>query len=142
MMAGPATSSTTGVAGIAAAMSFMPFGVSLSTLVLGGTCFFGGACARTGLSLYRKLDGTDIVTLQSFFRAIAALLCTIPLAAVASCIVFLGAHVLKMEADAAFGGLLLIMGLRGPEGFQWLMDTFTNIFMKILPGNKGSGGGP
>lgn len=141
-MAGPATGSTTSVAGIAAAMSFMPFGVSLSTLVLGGACFFGGACARTGLNLYRKLDGDGVVTLQSFFRSIAALLCTIPLAAAASCIVFLGAHVLKMEADAAFGGLLLIMGLRGPEGFQWLMDTFANIFTKVLPGNKPTGGGP
>ena len=55
-MPGPATGSTTSVAGIAAVMSFMPFGVSLSTLVLGGACFFGGACARTGLSLYMLPD--------------------------------------------------------------------------------------
>lgn len=140
-MAGPATGSVTGTAGIAAIMSFMPFGVSLTTLMLGGTCFFGGACARTGLALYKKLDGTDPVSIQAFVRAIAALLCTIPLAAVASCIVFLGAHVLNIEADAAFGGLLLIMGLRGPEGFQWIMDTFANIFLKLAPGSKPNGGG-
>lgn len=141
-MTGPTTGTVTGAVGIAALMASMPFGVSFSTLVLGGACFFGGACARTGLNLYRKLDGTDIVTLQTFFRSIAALLCTVPLAAVASCIVFLAAHVANIEADAAFGGLLLIMGLRGPEGFQWLMDTFTNIFMKVVPGNKPGGGGP
>lgn len=140
-MAGPATGSVTGAAGMAAVISFMPFGVSLTTFMLGGACFFGGACARTGLALYKKLDGTDPVSIQAFVRAIAALLCTIPLAAAASCIVFLGAHVLNIEADAAFGGLLLIMGLRGPEGFQWIMDTFSNIFMKVVPGSKPNGGG-
>lgn len=136
--AGPVVSAT---AGLASAISFMPFGVSFTTLFLGGAAFFGGACARTGLSLYRKLEGTEPVTFQAFLRAIAALLCTIPLAASASCIVFLGAHVANVEADAAFGGLLLIMGLRGPEGFQWLMDTFANIFTKIVPGQKPPGGG-
>ncbi len=124
-------------AGITTIMGFMPFGVSLLTLVLGGVCFFGGSCARTGLSLYRKLDGNDPVPLQVFIRAIAMLFCMIPVAATASCIVFLGAHAAKIEADAAFGGLLLIMGLRGPEGLQWLLDTFTNIFIRVLPGGKG-----
>lgn len=138
-MTGPATNSITGAAGIAAIISFMPFGVSFLTLMLGGACFFGGCCCRTGIVLYRKLDGTDPVTMQFFARQIAALLCCIPLAAVASCIVFLAAHVLNIEADAAFGGLLLIMGVRGIEGFQWLMDTFANIFTKIVPGQKPSG---
>lgn len=126
---------------VTAVLASMPFGVSFSTLVLGGMCFFGGSCARTGLTLYKKLDGSDPVTLQYFFRSVAMLLCTIPLAAVASCVVYLGAHVMKIEADAAFGGLLLIMGVRGPEGFQWLMDTLTNVFTKVLPGNKPAGGG-
>lgn len=133
--------STTTTTGFAAVMAFVPFGVSLETLVLGGLCFFGGCCARTGMSLYKKLEGDDPVTSQAFLRSIAALLCTIPLAAVASCVVFLAAHVAKVEADATFGGLLLIMGVRGPEGFQWLMDTFTNIFMRIIPGSKPAGGG-
>ncbi len=119
------------------AMSFMLFGVTLQTLVLGGMCFFSGSCARTGLSLYRKLDSLDPVSLQSFIRAIAMLLCTIPIAAVASCIVFLAARVAKIEADAACGGVLLIMGIRGPEGLQWAQDLFTNIFTKVLPGGKG-----
>ena len=118
-------------------LGLMPFGVSLLTLVLGGVCFFGGSCARTGLALYRKLDSNDPVPPQAFIRAIAMLFCMIPVAAVASCIVFFGAHVAKIEADAAFGGLLLIMGLRGPEGLQWLLDTFTGIFTKVLPGGKG-----
>ena len=141
-MAGPATGTVTGATTLTAIMSFMPFGVSFETLVLGGMCFFGGACARTGLSLYKKLDANEDVTLPTFLRSIAALLCTIPLAAVASCVVFLAAHVANVEADAAFGGLLLIMGLRGPEGFQWLMDTFTNIFTKFVPGKKQDGGQP
>lgn len=138
----PSTGTVAGTAGVAALMTFMPFGVSLETLVLGGFCFFAGSCARTGLSLYKKLDGNQAVTLQTFLRSIAALLCTAPLAAVASCVIFLAAHVINVEADAAFGGLLLIMGVRGPEGFQWILDTVTNIFTRAAPGtNKPNGGG-
>lgn len=121
-------------------MTFMPFGVSLETLVLGGFCFFAGSCARTGLALYKKLDGNDPVSLHIFLRAMAMLLCTTPLAAVASCVVFLAAHVIGVQADAAFGGLLLIMGVRGPEGFEWILSTVTNIFTKLAPGNKAGGG--
>lgn len=128
-------------AAIATVMAFVPFGVPLSTLMLGGAAFFAGSCARTGLTLYRKLDSTDAIPPQFFYRAIAMLLCTIPLAAVASCVVFLAAHVMKIEADAAFGGLLLIMGVRGPEGFSWLMDSLANIFTKLVPGNKPPTGG-
>lgn len=140
-MSGPASGTVTGTATIAAVMSFMPFGVSFETLVLGGICFFAGSCARTGLALYIKLNGTDPVSPQYLARSFAALLCTMPLAAAASCIVFLAAHVLGIEADAAFGGLLLVIGLRGPEGFQWLMDTFANVFTKFAPGQKPGGGG-
>ena len=138
---GPATGTLTGTAGLAAAMSFMPFGVSLETLVLGGACFFSGSCARTGLVLYKKLDGNDPVSIAMFIRAMAMLLCTTPLAAVASCVTFLAAHVIGVQADAALGGLLLIMGVRGPEGFEWILSTVTNIFTKLAPGNKTGGGG-
>lgn len=141
-MTTPPAPISTPLIGIAAVMSFMPFGVSLVTLVLGGVCFFGGCCARTGLSLYKKLDGPGDVSFRDFLRAVAALLCCIPLSAVASCVVFLAAHVLKIEADAAFGGLLLVMGVRGPEGFQWLMDMFTNTFSRVVPGDRPTGGGP
>lgn len=141
-MTGPATGTTTTAAGIAAALTFMPFGVSLLTLMLGGMCFFGGCCCRTGIVLYKKLDGIDPIAMPFFARQIAALLCCIPLAAVASCIVFLAAHVLNIEADAAFGGLLLIMGVRGIEGFTWITDTLANVFMKFAPGGKSGGGTP
>jgi hypothetical protein len=140
-MTTPATGTLTGTAGLAAAMTFMPFGVSLSTLVLGGACFFAGSCARTGLAMYKKLDSNDPVSVQMFLRAMAMLLCTTPLAAVASCVVFLAAHVINVEADAALGGLLLIMGVRGPEGFEWILSTVTNIFTKLAPGNRAEGGG-
>lgn len=130
------------VAGVAAILTFTPFGVSLETLMLGGGCFFGGCMARTGLSLYKKLDGPSDVSMKDFYRAIAMLLCCVPLAAVASCVVFLAAHVAKIDADAALGGLLLIMGVRGPEGFSWIMDTVSNIFTKYAPGSKPSGGNP
>ncbi len=140
-MADPTTTTTsTPIAAIAAAITFMPFGISLQTLVLGGACFFAGCCARTGLTLYRKLDGPGDVSLKDFYRSVAMLLCCIPLAAVASGVVFIGAHVAGIEADAAFGGLLLIMGVRGPEGFQWLMDTFTNIFTRSAPASKPAAG--
>ena len=140
-MTEPATGTVTGAAGIAAAMAFAPFGVTFETLVLGGACFFAGSCARTGLALSIKLGGTDAVSMQYFFRSIAALLCTIPLAAAASCVVFLAAHVLNIEADTAFGGLLLVIGLRGPEGFQWLMQTFSSVFTKFAPTQKPGGDG-
>lgn len=117
---------------LTAATALAPFGVKLDILVLGGTCYFGGAAARAGMKLYRTLDATnDQVNVG---RAIAALLCTIPIAAVASCIVFLAAHVMGLQADAALGGLLLIMGIRGPEGFQWLVDQLSNVFIRVIPG--------
>jgi hypothetical protein len=115
--------------------------VSLLTLALGGGCFFIGCCARIGAQMYKKLDGPSDVTLKDFYRAAAMVLCCVPLAAVASSVVFLGAHVAKIEADAAFGGLLLVMGVRGPEGFQWLMDTLSTLFTRFLPGQKPSNGG-
>lgn len=142
-MTGPATGSVLGAAGATAVMASMPFGVSLETLVLGGACFFAGSCARTGLALYIKLNGTDPLSQQYFVRSIAALLCTIPLAAAASCIVFLAAHVLTIQADAALGGLLLITGLRGQEGFTWLMSALSSVFTKFVPGGgKPDGGTP
>lgn len=139
-MAGSASTTLNTVTGVAAVMAWMPFGVSFSTLVLGGACFFAGSCARTGLNLYKKLSAPTDVSLKDFLREIAALLCTTPLAAVASCVVFLGAHALKIDADAACGGALLIAGVRGPEGFQWLMDTFTNALQRFLPGKQQSEG--
>lgn len=141
-MTGPTGVTVTGAAGMAAFMSFMPFGVSSLTLILGGLCFFAGSCARTGLALNKKLESTEAVSLQYFARSIAALLLTIPMSATASCVVFLAAHVAKIDADAALGGLLFIMGVRGPEGFSWLMDTLANIFTKFIPGNKPGGGAP
>ncbi len=138
-MADPSIGSAVGAAvGVTAILTAIPFGVPLEILVLGGVCYFGGSCARTGLALYKKLDSTvDPVNLG---RAIAALLCTIPVAAVASGIVFLGAHVIGLNADAALGGLLLVMGLRGPESLTFLADTFSNVFTKVLPGKSGGTG--
>lgn len=138
----PSTGTVAGTAGVAAIMTLMPFGISLETLFLGGMCFFGGCCCRTGITLYKKLNGSDPITFEFFARQIASVLCCIPLAAVASCIVFLGAHVVNIQADAGCGGLLLIAGTRGIEGFQWLTDSLANIFTKFLPGQKPSGTGP
>lgn len=135
------TSGSAPVAGLAAILTFMPFGVSLLTLALGGGCFFIGCCARIGAQMYKKLDGPSDVSLKDFYRAIAMVLCCVPLSAVASCVVFLAAHIGKIESDAAFGGLLLIMGVRGPEGFQWLMDNLSGIFTRLLPSQKTADGG-
>jgi hypothetical protein len=109
----------------------------------GGLSFFGGCCARTALAVFKKLNSTDPFTIEYGARQAAMLGCCTPLAAVASCIVFLGAVVSKSDAvaDAApLCGFLLVMGLRGPEGFQWIADTFANIFNKFLPGQKPDGG--
>lgn len=135
-MADPAsgTGAVIGAATLTTAMAFMPLGVSLTTLVIGGICYWGGAAARTGVTLQKALEGsTAPVNAQ---RAIAALLCSIPIAAVASCIVFLAAHVMGLQADAALGGLLLVTGFRGPEGISTIINAFSSVFTKILPAPK------
>jgi hypothetical protein len=133
----PHTSTTNApLAGLAAIMAFMPFGVSLLTLALGGGCFFIGCCARIGSQMYKKLDSQADVNIKDFYRACAMVLCCLPLSAVASCVVFLAAHVTNIQSDAAFGGLLLVMGVRGPEGFQWLMDNLANMFTKLPTSQK------
>lgn len=135
-MADPASGggAVIGAATLTTAMAFMPLGVSLTTLVVGGACYFAGASARTGVVLQKALEGsTSPVNAQ---RAIAALLCSIPIAAVASCIVFLAAHVMGLQADAALGGLLLVSGFRGPEGIQAIINAFSSVFTRILPAPK------
>lgn len=136
-MAGPSTAVTM-TTGVAAAMTVAPFGISLETLVLGGACYLAGSCARTGLVLYKQLDGPGSVTLA---REIAKLLCTVPLAAAASCMVFFAAHMsgFSESAYAACGGVLMVAGIKGPEGFQWLADRMTSIFSKGAPGASQEG---
>ena len=146
-MADPATGSvasavvaTTGTA--AGLLALLPAGLSPSLLIAGGASFFGGCCAWTDLLILKKLNSDDAVTIVFGARQAAMLLCCVPLAAVASCIVFLAASVSKADvaADAAIlCGFLLITGLRGPEGFQWIADTFANIFSKFIPGQKPGG---
>lgn len=141
-MADPVGGGSTGaVVGLAAAMTFMPFGVSTLTMALGAGGFFIGCCARIGLTMYKKLEGPGDVTLKDFYRSMAMLVCCIPLAAVASCVLYLAAHVAKLEVDGALCGVLLIAGVRGPEGFTWIMDTLANAFTKFIPGSKPAGGG-
>lgn len=140
-MAEPAGGGSLAIA-TTAALAFVPFGVSINTLMLGGGCFWLGCAARTGAKIYKKLDGTEDVTGKDVVRAFAILLCCIPMAAVASCIVFLMAHETGIKADAACGGALLVAGLRGLEGYQWLADASANMLSKIIPGAKPPGGGP
>ena len=139
-MSGSATSMTT-AAGLSALIGFVPFGVPMGTLMLGGGCFLLGVAARAGASLFRKLDGTQDVTGKDFVRPIAATLCMIPVAAAASCIAFLCAALSNVHADAGVGGFLLISGLRGLELFQWMSDQAANVFMRFGPGQKPGGGG-
>lgn len=141
-MTAPAPGPVVATSFVAATLASMPFGVSLLTLMLGGACFLLGIAARAGAQMFKKLDGTQDVTIKDFIRPIAAILCMIPVAAAASCIVFLLAHVSGVKADAGCGGLLLILGLRGLEGFQWLTGIAANIFMKYVPEGKSGGGTP
>lgn len=145
-MTGPATAGIATTTGAAAMlMTLVPLGLSPTLLFLGGASFFGGCCARTALALFKKLNSPDVFSGEFFARQGAMLMCCIPLAAVASCIVFLGAIVSKADVEkdaAALCGFLLITGLRGPEGFQWIADASTSIFTKFAPGQKPGGGGP
>ena len=145
-MADPATGAVlTTSAAAAGLMVLAPLGVAPTLLFLGGASFFGGCCARTGLALFKKLNSQDTLTVDFFARQGAMLLCCIPLAAVASCLVFLAARVSKADVQvdaAALCGFLLVMGVRGPEGFQWIADTFASVFSKFVPGQKPGGGTP
>lgn len=141
-MTGPASAPVVATSFIAAGLASMPFGVSLLTLMLGGACFLLGVAARAGAQLFKKLDGNQDLTRKDIARPILGTLCMIPVAAAASCIIFIAAHVSNVQADAGCGGLLLILGLRGLEGFQWLTGIAANIFMKFAPDQKPGMGGP
>ncbi len=123
-------------------LTCMPYGVSTLTLLLGGVCFFAGCAARIAMAMYKKLDSQSDVTLKDFYRSLAMVLLCIPLSAVASCLLNFAAHLCKIEADLAIGGILLVSGLRGMEGFQFLSDSVANLFTKFMPGGKGQGGPP
>lgn len=143
-MTGPTTAAVTATTGTAAIMLILtPLGGSPALLIVGGMSFFGGCCARSALAVIKKLNGPDDFTVAYGARQTAMLMFCIPLAVVASCIVFLAAIVSKadVQADAAaICGFLLITGLRGPEGFQWIADMFANIFKMFAPGQKPEGG--
>ena len=142
-MTGPATGTVTTLTGVAALLAMVPSGVPGAFIAFGAMAFFAGCSSRTGISLYRKLDGADAVEIQYFFRQIAMLLCCVPLSLVAASVLFLGALALGMDVikDApALWGLLLIAGIRGIEGFQWLTKTVANVFTKFVPGQPPTGG--
>lgn len=120
-----------GAVALTTAMTFTPFGVSLETFVLGGVCFFAGSCCRTGTIIGKALEaGQD----PHIGRYLTALAFSIPAAAVSSAIVFLATHMMGLQADAAAGGFLLLAGLKGPEGIQWVQDTFSTVFDKFGAG--------
>lgn len=137
-----AVNATTGTAALLLLLT--PLGLSPWLLLAGGLSFWGGCGARTALVIIKKLNSTDAFGPEFFARQLAVLFLCIPLAVVASCIVFLAAVVSKADATAdaaALCGFLLIMGLRGPDGFQWIVDTCTNILSKFAPAQKPDGGG-
>lgn len=137
-MAAAATPSIVTVTGVAAVMAGMPFGVPNLTMFLGGACFFAGCCARTASVMYGKLNGNEPVSMEFFARQFAMLLCCVPLSAVASGALFLGAKTAGIDGhDTALNGLLLILGVRGPEGFAWLMDKMGGIFERFAPQKPG-----
>lgn len=143
-MTGPATATATTLTGIATLLALVPSGESAILIAFGALAFFGGCCARTAMILWRKLDGTDAITLPWFARQFAMLGCCVPLAIVASSLLFLGALALGTDVtkDAPpLWGLLLATGLRGPEGFSWLTGILGNIFTRFIPGQKPTPGG-
>jgi len=144
-MTGPASNTAVTVAGISTLLTFMSHDISPWIFVGGGLAFELGIAARAGAILFKKLDGTQTITTGDVVRPIAACLAMIPVAASASCIVFLAALLSNVGVTVAtiagcFGALLLL-GLRGLEGFQWLASTASSIFLKFALGNQKGGGG-
>lgn len=141
-MSGPATGSVAVAGGVATAISFLPMGVSPATFAWGAGAFLLGIAARAGGVLFKKLDGTQAVGASDFIRPFAAILVMIPVALAAACIAFLGAALSHVNADGGIDGALLLLGLRGLEGFTWLSNRAADIFLRFAPGQKPAGGGP
>lgn len=141
-MSGPATGSIAGAAGLATAISFLPVGVSPATFSWGAGAFLLGIAARAGGILFKKLDGNQAVGFSDFIRPFAAILVMIPVALAAACIAFLTAALSHVNADGGIDGGLLLLGLRGLEGFTWLSNRAADIFFRFAPGQKPGTGGP
>lgn len=138
-MTGTTTGTVTTLTGLAAILAMVPAGVPGDLIAFGAITFWAGCWARTGSIVFGKLNSPDPVTTPYFIRQFAMLLCCIPLAVVASALLFLAALALGADVNKdAFPllGLLLTAGIRGPEGFSWLTGLLSNVFENIVPGQK------
>ncbi len=146
-MTGPTSNTVTTLAGFSTLLTFMSHDMSPWVFVVGGLAFELGVISRSAAKLVQKIDGTVAISSGDVVRPIAICAVMVPIAASASCIVFLAAALSNVGSDpAAIGGCwgaLLLLGLRGLEGFEWLASVSNSIFSKFpFPGGKSGGEAP
>lgn len=117
------------VAGTAVAFSFG--GVDMFHLGMGGACFFVGAACRSGLRLGAAIEAGQrgIVGKTIIVFSMSPIL-----GAFASLVMFLGAHIIGFEGDAAIGLALALAGFRGPEGIQGIVAALSKVIPTKLGG--------
>ena len=117
------------VAATAVALSFG--GVDVWHLSMGACCYVVGAACRAGLKIGAALEAKP----HEPIGAIVAVLAISPmLGAFASLVMWLAAHVIGFEGDAAIALILALGGFRGAEGIQWVVS----LVSKAVPDKLGA----
>lgn len=126
------TDAGTGALAAAATVAMTFGGVDMFHLSMGAACYVLGASCRAGLKIGAALEANPPQRIGSH---VAVLAVSPMLGGFSSLIVWLAAHVIGFEGDAAIALILALGGFRGAEGIDWL----TSIVSKVIPGKLGGG---
>lgn len=128
------TNTATGAAIGATAVAFSFGGVDMWHLSMGAGCYVIGAACRAGLKIGAALEANP----PTRFGSHIAVFSVSPfLGGFASLVMWLFAHMVGFEGDAAIGLVLSLGGFRGGEGIQWLTSLVSQGLPKILGGSSG-----
>lgn len=125
------TDAGTGALIAAATVAFSFGGVDMFHLAMGAACYVVGAACRAGLKIGAALESTPP---QRIGAQIAVLLVSPMLGGFASLVMFLGAHVIGFEGDAAIALVLALGGFRGNEGIQAIVSLVSKSVPEKLGG--------
>ncbi len=128
------TNTGTGAAVAATAIAFSFGGVDMWHLGMGAGCYVVGAACRAGLKIGAALEATP----PTRFGSHIAVFSVSPfLGGFASLVLWLFAHMVGFEGDAAIGLVLSLGGFRGAEGIQSLSLLVSQGLPKIFGGSSG-----
>lgn len=118
------TDAGTGALAAGATVALTFGGVDMWHLSMGAACYFLGASCRAGLKIGAAMEANPP---QRFGAHVAVLAVSPMLGGFSSLIIWLGAHVIGFEGDAAIALILALGGFRGPEGIQWLVSLVSKV---------------